>query len=115
MEELLSLADIDWLQVAIGVVAAFLFFKFVVTSYEWFATKYGFETKKMREKREDHELLIKTAQNLAALQETHKADDKKHQNDDRSNGSRFDHRYRRRKNAFKKSECRAKRGKQNAC
>lgn len=80
MEELLSLTDIDWLQVAIGVVAAFLFFKFIVSSYEWLATKYGFETKKMRERREDHELLIKTAKNLAALQEKHKADDKKHEN-----------------------------------
>jgi len=82
MGELLSLAEIDWFQVAVGVIAAFIFFKFVVSSYEWLANKYGFETKKMREKREDHELLIKTSQNLLALQEKHDKDDKKHEKDE---------------------------------
>lgn len=75
MGELLALAEIDWFQVAVGVIAALLFFKFVVSTYEWFANKYGFETKKMREKREDHELLIKTSQNLAALQAKHDNDE----------------------------------------
>ena len=75
MSELLKLKEIDWFQVAIGIIAAFLFFKFVVTSYEWLANKYGFETKKMREKREDHELLITTSQNLAALQKKHDKDE----------------------------------------
>lgn len=77
MSELLALAEIDWFQVAVGVIAAFLFFKFIVSSYEWLANKYGFETKKMREKREDHELLIKTSKNLAELQKKHDTDESK--------------------------------------
>jgi sulfur transfer protein SufE len=77
MEELLALKEIDWFQVAVGVIAAFLFVKFIVTSYEWVVKKTGLETKKMREKREDHELLIKTSKNLAALQAKHDNDEDK--------------------------------------
>ena len=75
MSELLALKEIDWFQVAVGVIAAIVFFKFIVSTYEWFANKYGFETKKMRQRREDHELLITTSQNLAALQKKHDSDE----------------------------------------
>ena len=75
MSELLALTEINWLQVAIGVISAILFFKFCVSTYEWFAAKYGWETKKMRQRREDHELLITTSRNLATLQEKHEKDE----------------------------------------
>jgi hypothetical protein len=77
MEELLALKEIDWFKVATGITAAFLFFKFCVSSYEWLANRYGFETKKMREKREDHELLVATSKNLAELQKKHDKDESK--------------------------------------
>lgn len=82
MDELLTLKEINWFEVTIGVIAAIVFFKFLVSTYEWFANKYGFETKKMRQAREDHELLIATAQNVAELQKKHNADDKKHEKDE---------------------------------
>lgn len=75
MDELLALTEINWYQVAVGVITAFLFIKFIVTSYEWIIKKTGLETKKMREKREDHEMLVQTAQGLSALQERHSHDE----------------------------------------
>ena len=42
---------------------------------DWFFKRYKIETKGMKEKREDHELLVKTAQNLALLQEKSEKDD----------------------------------------
>ena len=82
MDELLALKEITWFEAAGAVIAVFIFFRFLVSSWEWFATKFGWETKKMRQRREDHELLIKTSQNLAALQEKHEEVDKKHEKDE---------------------------------
>lgn len=76
MEEFLTLVEIDWFQVGIGVISAFLFIKFVVTSSEWIVKKTGFETKRMREKREDHELLVTTSKSLIELQKKHDKDEK---------------------------------------
>lgn len=75
MDELLALTEINWYQVAVGVITAFLFIKFIVTSYEWIIKKTGLETKKMREKREDHEMIVQTTQGLSALQERHSHDE----------------------------------------
>lgn len=82
MGELLTLKEIDWFNVAVGVIALFLFFKFCVSSFEWLGTKYGLETKRMRQRREDHELLVKTSTSLLALKERHENDENKHEKDE---------------------------------
>ena len=48
--------------------------KAFVSIFEWVIDKMGLETKWMRQKREEHELLIQTSQNLASLQEKHEKD-----------------------------------------
>ena len=77
MDKLLFLQEIDlfeWFIVFVGIVVAgsFLYKTFV----EDIIQKHGIETKKMRQRREDHELLIKTSQNLALLQEKHDTDER---------------------------------------
>ena len=43
--------------------------KAVVSIFEWVLDKLGLETKGMRKKREEHDLLIQTSEGLTALQE----------------------------------------------
>lgn len=74
MEEILGLTKIDFSFVFVSVVAALIGIKAVVTLLEWAINKIGLETKWMRKKREEHELLVRTSQNLAVLQEKHKHD-----------------------------------------
>ena len=59
-----ELAKIDWWAACLAIVAAFLAFKFVFELFEWLITKFGIETKSMREKREMKQLL-KTTNELA--------------------------------------------------
>ena len=59
-----ELAKIDWWAACLAIVAAFLAFKFVFELFEWLITKFGIETKNMREKREMKQLL-KTTNELA--------------------------------------------------
>lgn len=75
MDKLTFLQDInlfEWFLIFVGIVLAgqFLYKTFI----EDIIIKYGWESKKMRQRREDHELLIKTSQNLALLQEKHESD-----------------------------------------
>lgn len=71
MEEILQLTKIDFYSVFISVFVILIGIKAVVSVLEWVVGKLGLETKGMRDNREDHLLLIRTAQNLAALQEDH--------------------------------------------
>lgn len=48
--------------------------KAVVSIFEWIIDKLGLETKWMRQRREEHDLLMKTSQNLITLQEQHEKD-----------------------------------------
>lgn len=76
MEILQNLKDLDWFEIFIGLVTIVLACQFLYKTFiEGIIHKFGWETKKMREKREDHELLIKTSQNLVALQEKHEKDE----------------------------------------
>lgn len=77
MDNLTFLQDIDllgWFIITVGIVSAGVFL------YKLFAKdiiqEHGIETAKMRQRREDHELLIKTSQNLALLQEKSEKDDR---------------------------------------
>ena len=74
MDEILELTKVDFSSVFIAVFAVLIGIKAVITLLEWVIEKMGLETKWMRKRREEHELLIQTSQNLAVLQEQHKND-----------------------------------------
>lgn len=75
MDNLTALQDIDLFGWFIIFVSLVLVFQFLYKTFaEGIIQKFGIETKKMRQRREDHELLIKTSQNLALLQEKHESD-----------------------------------------
>lgn len=70
-----NLTQYNWFVVVSAIIAAMIAFKFLSDLFEWFINKFGIETKSMREKRENKELLKKTAENLAALQTKHTTDE----------------------------------------
>lgn len=74
MNEIIELTKINFSSVFIAVFVILIAVKAIVSIFEWFIDKLGLETKWMRHKREEHELLIQTSQNLTALQEKHKED-----------------------------------------
>ena len=75
MSDIKALTEIDYITVFLGVVVLLFAWKGAVMLKDWYFEKYGIETKKMKKEREDHELLIKTSQNLALLQEKSEKDD----------------------------------------
>lgn len=75
MEAIQNLAQYNWFVVVSAIIVAMLAFKFLSDLFEWFVKKFGIETKSMREKRENKELLKTTAENLAALQTKHTTDE----------------------------------------
>lgn len=77
MIELEALTKIDYSSLFISVFVLLIGIKTIVSIFEWIFEKLGLETKEMRCKREEHELLIQTSQNLIALQEKHKEDVKR--------------------------------------
>ena len=68
METIKQLTELDYSTLIIGISIVIGAFKIAYTSFSWIISKFGLETKKMRQKREDHELLISTAKNLELLQ-----------------------------------------------
>lgn len=74
MEPIKELLNINFSYVLISVFVILIGIKAVVSIFEWVVDKLGLETKWMRKRREEHELLIQTSQNLTALQEKHKED-----------------------------------------
>ena len=77
MNDLEKLAEIDWWYVFIAVVLLLIGIKLIWSLADWFLfDKLKIETKKMREKRIDHELLMKTVQDLTELHTTHEEDTK---------------------------------------
>lgn len=75
MEAIQNLTQYNWFVVVSAIIVAMLAFKFLSDLFEWFVKKFGIETKSMREKRENKELLKTTAENLAALQTKHTTDE----------------------------------------
>ena len=75
MEAIQNLTQYNWFVVVSAIIVAMLAFKFLSDLFEWFVKKFGIETKSMREKRENKELLKTTAENLAALQTKHSTDE----------------------------------------
>lgn len=74
MDEFIKLTEYNWAFWIAGLFALFEFFKWIWTGGEWLISRFGMETKGMRKKREEHELLLKTAENLAELQKKHNSD-----------------------------------------
>ena len=75
IEQVQNLTQYNWFVVVSAIIVAMLAFKFLSDLFEWFVKKFGIETKSMREKRENKELLKTTAENLAALQTKHTTDE----------------------------------------
>lgn len=71
MEEIKALFNIDFIYVLSSVFVILIGIKPIVSIFEWIISKLGIETKWMRKRREEHELLIQTSQNLTALQVKH--------------------------------------------
>lgn len=68
MNDIIELTKIDFVYVFVSVFVILVGIKFVISLFEWIVTWLGLETKWMRQKKQEHELLIKTSQNLTALQ-----------------------------------------------
>lgn len=74
MNEIIELTKVNFSSVFIAVFVILIGVKAIISLLEWFIAKLGLETKWMRNRREEHELLIQTSQGLASLQEHHKKD-----------------------------------------
>lgn len=74
MDEITALTQINFTSLFVSVFVILIGIKAIVSIFEWVVDKLGLETKWMRKKREDHDLLVKTSQNLSALQEKHTKD-----------------------------------------
>lgn len=74
MEAIQRLIEIDYAAIFIEILAILAGIKAASGLIEWAIGKLGIETKWGRSKREEHELLIQTSQNLVALQEKQKDD-----------------------------------------
>ena len=71
MEPIKELLNINFSYVLLSVFVILIGIKAVVSIFEWVVDKLGLETKYTRQKREEHELLIQTSQNLTSLQMKH--------------------------------------------
>lgn len=74
MNEIMELTKIDYLSVFPAGFAILAGTKAMLSLLEWLVEKLGLETKWMRQRREEHELLIRTSKNLTALQTQHEHD-----------------------------------------
>ena len=74
MDAIQELTKINYTYVFTSVVAALIGIKAFVSLFEWAVGKIGLETKWMKQKREEHDLLVKTSENLLALQQQHTLD-----------------------------------------
>lgn len=74
MEEITNLAAINYAYVFTSVITVLIGVKAVVSLFEWAVDKLGLETKWMRKRREEHELLMNTSAGILALQKKHSED-----------------------------------------
>ncbi len=74
MDAIAELTTLNFSYIFISVFIILVGTKTILSLFEWFIEKLGIETKWMKRKREDHELLIKTSQNLSELQKRHNTD-----------------------------------------
>ena len=74
MDPIQELTTINFSYVFLSVFVILIGIKSVVSLFEWIVGKLGLETRWMRGKREEHELLLQTSHALASLQEKHEKD-----------------------------------------
>lgn len=74
MDAINELTQINYGTLIIAICTILLAFKFMWTLFDWFIKLLGLETRSMRQKREEHELLIATVQNLKELQKKQEED-----------------------------------------
>lgn len=74
MEPIVKMFEFNFSSILISVFVVIAGLKAMCALFEWAVDKLGIEFRFIRKKREDHELLITTAKNLAALQEKHEED-----------------------------------------
>ena len=74
MDTILEFTTIDFSSVFLSVFIILIGIKSISSILEWVSQKLGLETKWMRARREEHNLLLKTSQHLTALQEKQKQD-----------------------------------------
>ena len=71
MDAINELLHIDFPYVFISIFVILFATKAIFTLFEWIVDKLGIETGRMRQKREEHELLIKTSEELTVLKDKH--------------------------------------------
>lgn len=74
MDEILELTKIDFPSLFVSVFIILAGLKAILSLFEWIIEKLGIETKWMRKRKEEHNLLFQTSKNLTELQERHKTD-----------------------------------------
>lgn len=75
MEAIKAFFEIDWKSLCIPAFTALIGFQAMVKVCSWLFFDYlGIETKSMREKKKDHELLVNTAKELKEIEEKRKID-----------------------------------------
>ena len=74
MDTIKQLTELDYRTLIIGVAIVAGVFKIICEFCIWLIKFFGLETKNMRQKREEHELLIATTENLKTLQEKQEED-----------------------------------------
>ena len=74
MDAIIELTTLNFSSIFISVFVILIGLKAIVSLLEWFIEKLGLETKWMRNKKKEHELLLRTSENLAKLQEKHSLD-----------------------------------------
>jgi len=74
MNEILNLTNVNYTSLFVSIITILIGMKATVSIFEWFINKLGLETKWMREKRQNRELLLKTSENLIKLHDRHEKD-----------------------------------------
>ncbi|MDE6927076.1 MAG: hypothetical protein K2P59_17835, partial [Acetatifactor sp.] len=69
MNEIMELTRVNFSSVVIAFFVILTGVKTIVSLFEWAVEKLGLETKWMRKRHEEHDLLIRTVRNLSSLQE----------------------------------------------
>lgn len=75
MNDIKEFVQINWWYVITAVVLLFVVIKLVWSLIDWFVEKFGIETKRIKLRREESELLKATADGLKSLQEKHDSDE----------------------------------------
>lgn len=74
MNEILNLTNVNYTSLFVSIITILIGMKATISVFEWFINKLGLETKWMREKRQNRELLLKTSENLIKLHDRHEKD-----------------------------------------